>query len=193
MADAAGWMTAENQRRISEEVARQGPRLRNFVRSRVRDAADAEDIVQDVFFELVDSYRLPRPVEEVGAWLFRVARNRITDFFRKKRPIPIADLEATDDGGIADIVELLPSADAGPEAAYARGLLLEELDAALAELPREQRDAFVANEIEGRSFRELAAESGESINTLLSRKRYAVLHLRARLADIYDEFSDTGE
>jgi len=193
MADAAGWMTAENQRRISEEVARQGPRLRNFVRSRVRDAADAEDIVQDVFFELVDSYRLPRPVEEVGAWLFRVARNRITDFFRKKRPIPIADLEATDDGGIADIVELLPSADAGPEAAYARGLLLEELDAALAELPREQRDAFIANEIEGRSFRELAAESGESINTLLSRKRYAVLHLRARLADIYDEFSDTGE
>jgi len=193
MADAAGWMTAENQRRISEEVARQGPRLRNFVRSRVRDAADAEDIVQDVFFELVDSYRLPRPVEEVGAWLFRVARNRITDFFRKKRPIPIADLEATDDGGIADIVELLPSADAGPEAAYARGLLLEELYAALAELPREQRDAFVANEIEGRSFRELAAESGESINTLLSRKRYAVLHLRARLADIYDEFSDTGE
>lgn len=192
MADAAGWMTAEDQRRISEEVARQGPRLRNFVRRRVRDAADAEDIVQDVFFELVDSYRLPRPVEEVGAWLFRVARNRITDFFRKKRPVPIADLESADDGGIADIVELLPSADAGPEAAYARGLLLEELDAALAELPREQREAFIANEIEGRSFRELAAESGESINTLLSRKRYAVLHLRARLADIYDEFSDTG-
>ena len=191
MADAAGWMTADDQRRISEEVARQGPRLRNFVRRRVRDAADAEDIVQDVFFELVDSYRLPRPVEEVGAWLFRVARNRITDFFRKKRPVPIADLQA-DDGGIADIVELLPSADAGPEAAYARGLLLEELDAALAELPREQREAFIANEIEGRSFRELAAESGESINTLLSRKRYAVLHLRARLADIYDEFSDTG-
>lgn len=192
MADAAGWMTAEDHRRITEEVARQGPRLRNFVRRRVRDAADAEDIVQDVFFELVDSYRLPRPVEEVGAWLFRVARNRITDFFRKKRPVPIADLEA-DDGGIADIVELLPSADAGPEAAYTRGLLLQELDAALAELPREQRDAFVANEIEGRSFKELAAESGESINTLLSRKRYAVLHLRARLADIYDEFSDTGE
>ena len=192
MADAAGWMTAEDQRRITEEVARQGPRLRNFVRRRVRDAADAEDIVQDVFFELVDSYRLPRPVEEVGAWLFRVARNRITDFFRKKRPVPIADLEAADDGGIADIVELLPSADAGPEAAYARGLLLEELDAALAELPHEQREAFIANEIEGRSFKELAAESGESINTLLSRKRYAVLHLRARLADIYDEFSDTG-
>ena len=193
MADAAGWMTAEDQRRITEEVARQGPRLRNFVRRRVRDAADAEDIVQDVFFELVDSYRLPRPVEEVGAWLFRVARNRITDFFRKKRPVPLADLEAADDGGIADLVELLPSADAGPEAAYTRGLLLEELDAALAELPRGQRDAFVANEIEGRSFKELAAESGESINTLLSRKRYAVLHLRARLADIYDEFSETGE
>ena len=193
MADAAGWMTAEDQRRISEEVARQGPRLRNFVRRRVADAADAEDILQDVFFELVESYRLPRPVEEVGAWLFRVARNRITDFFRKKRPVPMADLEATDEDGVSDIVGLLPSAEAGPEAAYARSLLIEELDAALAELPREQREVFIANEIEGRSFRDLAAESGESINTLLSRKRYAVLHLRSRLADIYDEFSDTGE
>ena len=194
MADAAGWMTAEDQRRISEEVARQGPRLRSFVRRRVADAAEAEDILQDVFFELVESYRLPRPVEEVGAWLFRVARNRITDFFRKKKAVPLADLASSGEGDdVADIVELLPSADAGPEAAYVRGLLLEELDAALAELPRAQREVFIANEIEGRSFRDLAAESGESINTLLSRKRYAVLHLRERLADIYDEFIDSGE
>jgi len=193
MADAAGWMTAEDEKRISAEIVRQSPRLRSFVRRRVADAADAEDILQDVLFELVESYRLPRPVEEVGAWLFRVARNRITDFFRKKRPVPLADLALAEGGDLADIVELLPSAEAGPEAAYARGLLLEELETALAELPREQREAFIANEIEGRSFRDLAAESGESINTLLSRKRYAVLHLRERLADIYDEFSDTGE
>jgi len=193
MADAAGWMTAEDEKRISAEIVRQSPRLRSFVRRRVADAADAEDILQDVLFELVESYRLPRPVEEVGAWLFRVARNRITDFFRKKRPVPLADLALAEGGDLADIVELLPSAEAGPEAAYARGLLLEELETALAELPRGQRDAFIANEIEGRSFRDLAAESGESINTLLSRKRYAVLHLRERLADIYDEFADKGE
>jgi len=193
MADAAGWMTAEDEKRISAEIVRQSPRLRSFVRRRVADAADAEDILQDVLFELVESYRLPRPVEEVGAWLFRVARNRITDFFRKKRPVPLADLALAEGGDLADIVELLPSAEAGPEAAYARGLLLEELETALAELPREQREAFIANEIEGRSFRDLAAESGESINTLLSRKRYAVLHLRERLADIYDEFADKGE
>ena len=194
MAEAAGWMTAEDQRRISAEIAREGPRLRNFVRRRVADAADAEDILQDVFFELVESYRLPRPVEEVGAWLFRVARNRITDFFRKKRPVALSDLASPEDEeGLSDLVELLPSADEGPEAAYARSVLLDELDTALAELPRGQRDVFIAHEIEGRSFKDLAAESGESINTLLSRKRYAVLHLRARLADIYEEFTDTGD
>ncbi|HXF79539.1 MAG TPA: RNA polymerase sigma factor [Usitatibacter sp.] len=194
MAQAAGWMTAEDEERISAQIARESPRLRSFVRRRVADAADAEDILQDVFFELVESYRLPRPVEEVGAWLFRVARNRIADFFRKKRPVAFTDLASSaGDDDLADIVELLPSADAGPEAAYARGLLLEELDAALAELPREQREVFIAHEIEGRSFKDLAAGSGESINTLLSRKRYAVLHLRERLADIYDEFIDRGE
>ena len=142
------------------------------------DVADAEDILQDVLFELVESYRAPQPVEQVGAWLFRVARNRITDFFRKKRP------EALADEGIED---LLPSPEAGPEAAYARSVLVEELEVALGELPPAQRDAFIATEIEGRSFRELAAETGESVNTLLSRKRYAVLHLRERLRDIYEE------
>jgi RNA polymerase sigma factor (sigma-70 family) len=191
----AGWMTADQERRISAEIARETPRLRNFVRRRVADAADAEDILQEVFVELVESYRLPRPVEQVGAWLFRVARNRITDLFRRKKSVALADASpagpAEDES--LDIEELLPSAAEGPEAAYARAVLLEELEAALNELPADQREVFVAHEIEGVSFKELAARSGVSINTLLSRKRYAVLHLRARLRDIYDEFNETGE
>ena len=187
-------MTAEQERRISAQIAEQGPRLRRFVRRRVADAADVEDIVQDVFSELVESYRLPRPVEQVGAWLYRVARNRITDFFRKKRPESLEDLaeSAAGEDDAIGIEGLLPSQDAGPEAAYARSVLLEELDAALNELPAEQREVFIAHEIEGRSFKELAAESGVSMNTLLSRKRYAVLHLRERLQAIHDEFIETG-
>jgi RNA polymerase sigma factor (sigma-70 family) len=193
-AASVGWMTADQERSISAEIARQTPRLRNFVRGRVADAADAEDILQDVLFELVESYRLPRPVEQVGAWLFRVARNRIIDFFRKKRPESLADGGgiAADEGELGAIEELLPSTDAGPEAEFARAVLLEELDAALTELPPEQREVFVAHEIEGRSFKEIAARTGVGVNTLLSRKRYAVLHLRRRLRAIYDEFIDTG-
>jgi RNA polymerase sigma factor (sigma-70 family) len=183
-AASANWMTAEDERRITAEIEQRRPRLRNFIRGRVPDVADAEDILQDVLFELVESYRAPQPVEQVGAWLFRVARNRITDFFRKKKPEALGDVM---DEGEAGIDELLPSPDASPEAAYARGVLIEELEAALAELPSEQRDVFIATEIEGRSFKELAAESGENVNTLLSRKRYAVLHLRERLRDIYEE------
>jgi RNA polymerase sigma factor (sigma-70 family) len=193
-AASVGWMTADQERSISTEIARQSPRLRNFVRKRVGDAADAEDILQDVLFELVESYRLPRPVENVGAWLFRVARNRITDFFRKKRPEALAEVtgNATDEGELGAIEELLPSSEAGPESDFARGVLLDELDAALNELPPEQREVFVAHEIEGRSFKEIAARTGVGVNTLLSRKRYAVLHLRRRLRAIYDEFIDTG-
>ena len=193
-ATGAGWMTADQEREISAEIARHSPRLRNFVRRRVADAADAEDILQDVLFELVESYRLPHPVEHVGAWLFRVARNRIVDFFRKKRPEALADVGgiAADESDFAAIEELLPSTGTGPEADFARGVLLEELDAALNELPPEQREAFVAHEIEGRSFREIAVRTGVGVNTLLSRKRYAVLHLRRRLQAIYDEFTDTG-
>ncbi|HEY2627860.1 MAG TPA: sigma-70 family RNA polymerase sigma factor [Usitatibacter sp.] len=186
-AATAGWMTADQERRITAEIEQRRPRLRNFIRGRVPDVADAEDILQDVLFELVESYRAPQPVEQVGAWLFRVARNRITDFFRKKRPEALADAVDAADEDLASIEELLPSTDAGPEAAYARSLLLEELDAALGELPPAQRDVFIATEIEGRSFKELAAETGENVNTLLSRKRYAVLHLRERLRDIYEE------
>jgi RNA polymerase sigma factor (sigma-70 family) len=185
-------MTAEQERRISAEIVRASPRLRSFVRRRVRDAADAEDILQDVLAELVESYRLPRPVEEVGAWLFRVARNRIVDSFRKKRPEAFGDL-VDDPEERVRFEELLPSPDAGPEAAYARVVLMEELEAALAELPPEQRDAFIANEIDGESFKDMAARTGVPLNTLLARKRYAVLHLRERLREIRDEFRQTGE
>ncbi len=184
-------MAADRDRWISAEIARQGPRLRDFVRRRVADAADAEDILQEVFFELSETYRSAQPVEQVGAWLFRVARNRIIDLFRKKRPQALEEVAGSDED-VGAVEELLPSADAGPEAAYARSVLLEELDAALNELPPEQREVFVAHEIEGRSFKDLAARTGVGVNTLLSRKRYAVLHLRARLQDIYDEFIETG-
>jgi RNA polymerase sigma factor (sigma-70 family) len=184
-------MAAEQDRRISEAIEREQTRLRNFIRRRVPEL-DAEDILQDVFFELVEAYRLMKPVEQVGAWLFRVARNRITDFFRKKKPQSFEN----GPGGKEDeepfpLEDLLPSPDAGPEAAYARSVLLEELDAALEELPEEQREVFVAHEIQGRSFKELAAETGLSVNTLLSRKHYAVLHLRQRLQAIHDEFTKT--
>src|SRR5712671_4253137 len=183
------WMMAEQDDRISEAIDRDKTRLRNFIRRRVADPSDAEDILQEVFYELVETYRLMKPVEQVGAWLFRVARNRITDLFRKKKP----DASTSDpmgfspDGESLLLEDLLPSPEAGPEAAYARSVLLEELDAALEELPEEQRDVFVAHEIEGRSFKDLAAETGLSVNTLLSRKHYAVLHLRKRLRAIYDE------
>ncbi len=163
---------------IADIVRRERGRLRNFIRRRVDDEGDAEDILQDVFFALVEANWLTRPVEQAGAWLFRVARNRIIDFVRKKRP------GRFEDEGVED---LLPSADAGPEEAYARSLLWEELEQALAELPVEQREIFIAHEIEGRSFKELAAETGVSVNTLLSRKRYAVLHLRGRLKEINEE------
>jgi RNA polymerase sigma factor (sigma-70 family) len=180
-------IAAEQDRRISEAIERERPRLRNFIRKHVPGEGDAEDILQDVFYELVEAYRLMKPVEQVGAWLFRVARNRITDFFRKKKPEPLGD--AADEGETFPLEDLLPSPSAGPEASYARSVLLEELDAALDELPEEQRDIFLAHEIQGRSFKDLAAETGLSVNTLLSRKRYAVLHLRQRLQAIYDEFN----
>ena len=189
MALNADWMRAEQDRRISEAVDRERGRLRNFIRRRVSDEADAEDILQEVFYELVETYRLMKPVEQVGAWLFRVARNRIIDLFRKRKPQTLESEMAstTMEGETLTLEDLLPSPDAGPEAAYARNLLLEELDAALDELPEEQREVFVAHEIEGRSFKDLAAETGVSINTLLSRKHYAVIQLRERLAEIYDE------
>ncbi|MGX6999514.1 RNA polymerase sigma factor [Caballeronia sp. KNU42] len=177
---------------ITATVLRERTKLGNFIRRRVRDPSDAEDIMQDVLHEFVQAYRLPEPIEQVSAWLFRVARNRIIDRFRKKKEQPLSETAATSDH--ADAVDdeyrldlALPSHDAGPEAAYARSVLLAALQHALDELPENQRDIFIAHEIEGRSFKELASESGVTLNTLLARKRYAVLHLRARLQAVYDE------
>jgi RNA polymerase sigma factor (sigma-70 family) len=177
----------EQNKQVAETVTRERGRLSNFIRRRVADPADAEDILQDVFYAFVEAYRLPDPLEQVGAWLFRVARNRIIDRFRRKRAEPLVDAPSgTDEESWLETV--LPSPDAGPEAAYARKVLLEELYAALDDLPEQQRAVFIAHEVEGRSFKTLAAESGVPLNTLLARKRYAVLHLRARLQTIYDEF-----
>ena len=180
----------EQDRRISEIVAKERSRLRNFIRRRVPDPSDAEDIVQEVFYELVEANRLLMPIEHVTGWLFRVARNRIIDLLRKKKPQAFSDAAVEGEGGeMLQIEDLLPSPDAGPEALYFRHVLLDELELALDELPEEQHDVFVARELEGRSFKDLAAETGVSVNTLLSRKRYAVLHLRERLQSIYDEFT----
>jgi RNA polymerase sigma factor (sigma-70 family) len=183
------WMMAQQDRQISEAIEREKPRLRNFIGRRVADQSDAEDILQEVFYELVEAYRMMRPVEQVTAWLFRVARNRITDLFRsKKREASSEPAVNIEDGEELQWEDLLPSREAGPEAAYARSVLLEEMDAALDELPEEQREVFVANEFLGYSFKELAEQTGVSVNTLLSRKRYAVLHLRDRLQTIYHDF-----
>jgi RNA polymerase sigma factor (sigma-70 family) len=183
-------MTSQQDESISEVVRQEKNRLRNFIRSRVEDPLDAEDILQEVFYELVVAFRLMQPLDHVAAWLFRVARNRITDRFRKKKPDASLDRHAIDieDGEPLMLRDMLPSPEGGPEAAYARNVLVQELEEALDDLPREQRDVFIAHEIEGRNFKDLAAETGVSVNTLLSRKRYAVLHLRERLQEIYNEF-----
>ena len=192
MKDAASLdlMALEQDERISEVVKREQSRLRNFIRRRVPDPRDAEDILQDVFYQLVEANRLLMPIEHVTGWLFRVARNRITDLFRKKKESFSATAVARDDDDDERLrfEDLLPSPDAGPEALYVRHVLLEELEMAVDELPVEQREVFVAHELEGRSFKEMSAQTGVSVNTLLSRKRYAVLHLRERLQSIYDEF-----
>jgi RNA polymerase sigma factor (sigma-70 family) len=183
-------------RRILDASARYRARLANFIRRRVSDPGEAEDILQEVFYELVAAYRLFEPIEEAGAWLFRVARNRITDFFRRKKPEPIAAAlsglstrdEQSEEGARPQLEDLLPSPDAGPEAAYTRAVLLDEIDAALDELSADQRAAFVGHELEGRSFKELAAEAGVTVNAMVLRKHHAVLYLRRRLQAIRDEF-----
>ena len=186
----------EQDRQISEIVAEERSRLRNFIRRRVPEPADIEDILQDVFYKLVEANRLLMPIDHVTAWLFRVARNRITDLFRKRREETFSDAAPSnfgdEDGDVLQIEDLLPSPDAGPEALYVRSVLLDELELALDELPNDQpmsqREVFIAHELEGRSFKELSAESGVNVNTLLSRKRYAVLYLRERLLGIYEDF-----
>jgi len=193
-ATSAEPMPPEQDQRISEVVKREQSRLRNFIRRRVPDPRDAEDILQDVFYKLVEANRLLMPIEHVTGWLFRVARNRITDLFRERRPESFSETafrgkDADDDDELLQLEDLLPSPDAGPEALYARNVLLDELEAAIEELPEEQREVFLAHEFEGRSFKDMSAATGVSVNTLLSRKRYAVLHLRERLQSIYDEFT----
>jgi RNA polymerase sigma factor (sigma-70 family) len=179
----------EQNQLLSQAIERDEPRLRSFIRKHVADSGDAEDVLQDVFYELLEAYRLMKPVEHVTAWLFRVARNRMIDLFRRKKAGSLNEpVVAGEEGDILVLEDLLPSAEAGPEAAYARNLLIDALDDALEELPPMQRDVFIAHELEGRSFKEISAETGLSVNTLLSRKHYAVLHLRRRLQSIHENF-----
>jgi RNA polymerase sigma factor (sigma-70 family) len=182
-------VTAEQDQWIARAMEKDGSRLRNYIRKHVVDLEAAEDILQEVFVELVEAYRLLKPIEQVSGWLFRVAKNRIIDRFRGRRLESLSQDKYGDDDDVAvSLEDLLPSPDSGPEAAYARSVLLDEVDEALREMPEEQRSVFIAHEWEGYSFKELAAETGVSVNTLLSRKRYAVLHLRRRLRSIYEEF-----
>jgi RNA polymerase sigma factor (sigma-70 family) len=181
-------MAQDPDQQIADVVRQEQSRLRHFIRRRVANAQDVEDIVQDVFAELVEANRRLMPIDHVTGWLFRVARNRITDLFRRKQPERFSDaLIVSDEGDFSRVEDLLPSREAGPDDVYARHVLIEELQRALAELPDEQRRVFVAHEIEGRTFKEMAAEAGININTLLARKHYAVLHLRARLQRAFDE------
>jgi RNA polymerase sigma factor (sigma-70 family) len=183
---------AEQDRIIADALSRDEPRLRSFIRKRVLDSGDAEDILQDVFYELIETYRLMKPVEQVTAWLFRVARNRITDLFRRERSVSLSETRESrlGEGEPQTLEDLLPSPDAGPDALYARSLLFDALDDALEELPENQREVFIAHELLGRSFKQLSEETGISTNTLLSRKRYAVLHLRRRLQEVDNSFGN---
>jgi RNA polymerase sigma factor (sigma-70 family) len=182
-------ITAEQDQLIAQAIEKDGSRLRSYIRRRVVDQDSTEDILQEVFSELIEAYRLVKPIEQVSAWLFRVAKNRIIDSFRGRKLASLSQAAYGDEEDTAvPLEDLLPSPESSPEAAYARRVLLDELDEALAELPEEQRSVFIAHEWEGYTFKELAAQTGVSVNTLLSRKRYAVLHLRQRLQSIYDEF-----
>jgi RNA polymerase sigma factor (sigma-70 family) len=179
---------SEQDQFLAEAMEREEPRLRNFIRKRVLDTSDAEDVLQDVFYELIAAYRMMQPVEQVTAWMFRVARNRITDLFRRRKTVSLNEPASADEDSAETLEDLLPAADAGPDALFARGVLLEALEDALDELPAGQREAFLAHEVLGRSFKEMSAETGVSVNTLLARKRYAVLHLRERLKNMQKEF-----
>jgi RNA polymerase sigma factor (sigma-70 family) len=188
MATSAGdWMMSEQDQLLAEAMQREEPRLRNFIRKRVLDTSDAEDVLQDVFYELISAYRMMKPVEQVTAWMFRVARNRITDLFRRRKAVSL-NQPASADEDATTLEDLLPSADAGPDAVFARGVLLEALEDALEDLPEAQREVFVAHEVLGQSFKQMSEETGVSVNTLLARKRYAVLALRERLKELQQDF-----
>jgi RNA polymerase sigma factor (sigma-70 family) len=182
------WTILEQDQLLSQAMERDRPRLRNFIRKYVADTSEAEDILQDVFYELLEAYRFMKPIEHVSAWLFRVARNRMTDIFRKNKPSSLNNPVSSEEGG-ETLEDLLPSEEDGPEAAYARNLLLDALDEALEELPAAQREVFIAHELMGQSFKDISAETGLSVNTLLSRKHYAVLHLRQSLQSIYESYA----
>jgi RNA polymerase sigma factor (sigma-70 family) len=182
------WTILEQDKLLSQAMERDRPRLRSFIRKYVADTSEAEDILQDVFYELLEAYRVMKPIEHVTAWLFRVARNRMTDLFRRNKPSSLNNPAASEEDGDT-LEDLLPSEDAGPEAAYARNLLLDALDEALEELPEAQREVFIAHELMGQSFKEISGETGLSVNTLLSRKHYAVLHLRQSLQSIYESYA----
>jgi RNA polymerase sigma factor (sigma-70 family) len=182
------WTIIEQDQLLSEAMERDQSRLRNFIRKYVADTSETEDILQDVFYELLEAYRLMKPIEHVTAWLFRVARNRMVDLFRSRKSTSLSDPVSAEEDG-ATLEDLLPSADAGPEAAYARNLLLDALDEALEELPKAQREVFIAHELMGQSFKEISEETGLSVNTLLSRKHYAVVHLRRSLQSIYENYA----
>jgi RNA polymerase sigma factor (sigma-70 family) len=179
---------ADQDQLIALAIEKDESRLRRYIRSHLADTSLTEDILQEVFSELIEAYRLMKPIEEAGAWMFRVARNRIIDLFRKRKVESLSDESLSEDGDAMRLEDLLPSPREGPDATYVRSVLLDELSEALEELPEDQREVFVAHELEGKSFKELAAETGVGVNTLLSRKRYAVLHLRERLQSIYEEF-----
>ncbi|TLZ48245.1 MAG: RNA polymerase sigma factor [Gammaproteobacteria bacterium] len=182
-------IAAAQDREIASTVQRERGRLLAFIRRRIADAAEAEDVLQEALYELVLAYRMMQPVQQAGAWLTRVARHRIIDRFRKHKPQPLADRRAAQGEEPDEAFEdLLPAPDGGPESAVIRELLLGEIEAALGELPPEQREVFVAHELDGLSFRELSARSGVSVNTLLARKRYAVLHLQRRLRAAWDDW-----
>jgi RNA polymerase sigma factor (sigma-70 family) len=187
MSASGDWMMSEQDQFLAEAMEREEPRLRSFIRKRVLDTSDAEDVLQDVFYELISAYRMMKPVEQVTAWMFRVARNRITDLFRRRKTVSLNEPVSADEE-TATLEDLLPSADAGPDAVFARGVLLEALEEALEELPEVQREVFLAHEVLGRSFAEMSEETGVRVNTLLARKRYAVLHLRERLKNMQEEF-----
>jgi len=181
---------SEQDQFLAEAMEREEPRLRSFIRKRVLDTSDAEDVLQDVFYELIAAYRMMQPVEQVTAWMFRVARNRITDLLRRRKTVSLNEPASAEEDSAETLEDLLPAADAGPDAVFARGVLLEALDDALDELPAGQREAFLAHEVLGRSFKEMSAETGVSVNTLLARKRYAVLHLRRRLKEMQEDFGN---
>ncbi|MFI5148329.1 MAG: RNA polymerase sigma factor [Bacteroidia bacterium] len=184
-------MAAGQREQIGYAVQQERRRLLDFIRRRIPDESDAEDILQDVFYQFSESFMI-QPIEQVSAWLFRAARNRITDLFRKKKATPFSRTfhPSDDEEDGPSIDDFLPDASGGPEAVYARKIIMAELMEALDELPVEQRDAFVMHEMEDKSFKEMAVLTGEGVNTLISRKRYAVLYLRDRLKALHDEFNN---